>query len=300
MQRQRSFQAETVGRLYLVPTPIGNLDDMTFRAVKTLKAVDLIAAEDTRNTQKLLNHFDITTKQISFHEHNTQERIPQLLAKLQAGQQIAQVSDAGMPSISDPGHELVVACAQAQIPVVPLPGANAGLTALIASGLAPQPFYFYGFLDRKPKDQKAEIGELAQRPETLIFYEAPHRLKKTLANLAAGLGAERPAVLCRELTKRYEEFLRGSLSELADWAATDTVRGEFVVLVGGNPHPTTEEDTVDLSEPIPVQVDRLIAAGEKPNAAIKEVANLRHLKKQDVYRVYHHLDQEQEDPTDER
>lgn len=300
MQRQRSFQAETVGRLYLVPTPIGNLDDMTFRAVKTLKDVDLIAAEDTRNTQKLLNHFDITTKQISFHEHNTQERIPQLLAKLQDGLQIAQVSDAGMPSISDPGHELVVACAQAQIPVVPLPGANAGLTALIASGLAPQPFYFYGFLDRKPKDQKAEIGELAQRPETLIFYEAPHRLKKTLANLAAGLGAERPAVLCRELTKRYEEFLRGSLSELADWAATDTVRGEFVVLVGGNPHPTMAEDTVDLSEPIPVQVDRLIAAGEKPNAAIKEVANLRHLKKQEVYRIYHHLDQEQEAPTDER
>lgn len=300
MQRQRSFQSETLGRLYLVPTPIGNLDDMTFRAVKTLKDVDLIAAEDTRNTQKLLNHFEITTKQVSFHEHNTQERIPQLLAKLQAGAQIAQVSDAGMPSISDPGHELVVACAQAQIPVVPLPGANAGLTALIASGLAPQPFYFYGFLDRKPKDQKAEIAALSQRPETLIFYESPHRLKKTLANLAAGFGADRSAVLCRELTKRYEEFLRGDLGELADWAANDTVRGEFVVLVGGNPHPTDAETAVDLSEPVTVQVDRLIAAGEKPNAAIKEVAKLRHLKKQDVYRVYHQLDQDQEATTHER
>lgn len=293
MERQRSFQAADSGHLYLVPTPIGNLDDMTFRAVKTLKAADLIAAEDTRNTQKLLNHFEIETKQISFHEHNTQERIPQLIAKLQQGMQIAQVSDAGMPSISDPGHELVNACIEAHIPVVPLPGANAGLTALIASGLAPQPFYFYGFLDRKPKDQRAEIDELAQRPETLIFYEAPHRLKKTLANLAAGMGEDRPAVLCRELTKRYEEFLRGSLSDLAEWAATDTVRGEFVVLVGGNDHPTTTATTaVDLSEPIETQVDRLIAAGDKPNAAIKEVASLRGLKKQDVYRTYHHLDEE--------
>lgn len=293
MERQRSFHAADSGHLYLVPTPIGNLDDMTFRAVKTLKAVDLIAAEDTRNTQKLLNHFEIETKQISFHEHNTQERIPQLVAKLQQGLQIAQVSDAGMPSISDPGHELVNACIAAHIPVVPLPGANAGLTALIASGLVPQPFYFYGFLDRKPKDQRAEIDELAQRPETLIFYEAPHRLKKTLKNLADGMGADRPAVLCRELTKRYEEFLRGSLSGLAEWAATDTVRGEFVVLVGGNPHPTTTATTaVDLSEPIETQVDRLIAAGDKPNAAIKEVANLRGLKKQDVYRTYHHLDEE--------
>ncbi|WP_125544505.1 16S rRNA (cytidine(1402)-2'-O)-methyltransferase [Levilactobacillus lindianensis] len=293
MERQRSFKTAPSGRLYLVPTPIGNLDDMTFRAVKTLQDVDLIAAEDTRNTQKLLNHFEITTKQISFHEHNTQERIPQLIAKLQAGMQIAQVSDAGMPSISDPGHELVNACIDAHIPVAPLPGANAGLTALIASGLAPQPFYFYGFLDRKPKDQRAEIEGLSQREETLIFYEAPHRLKKTLQNLADGMGADRPAVLCRELTKRYEEFLRGSLQELADWAATDTVRGEFVVLVGGNPAPTmAATEAVDLSEPVEVQVDRLIAAGDKPNAAIKEVANLRGLKKQEVYRTYHHLDKE--------
>jgi len=293
MERTRSFKDDAQGHLYLVPTPIGNLDDMTFRAVKTLKAADLIAAEDTRNTQKLLNHFEITTKQISFHEHNTQERIPQLVAKLQQGQDIAQVSDAGMPSISDPGHELVNACIAAKIPVVPLPGANAGLTALIASGLLPQPFYFYGFLDRKPKDQRSEIEGLAQRPETLIFYEAPHRLKKTLQNLATGFGDDRPAVLCRELTKRYEEFLRGSLAELAEWAATDTVRGEFVVLVGGNPAPTTTATTaVDLSEPVEVQVDRLIAAGEKPNAAIKEVANLRGVKKQAIYNTYHHLDKE--------
>lgn len=149
MQQVSSFNNEQTGRLYLVPTPIGNLDDMTFRAIKTLRAVDLIAAEDTRHTQQLLNHFEITTRQISFHEHNTEQRIPELLAKLKAGQQIAQCSDAGMPSISDPGKELVAAAVAAGIPVVPLPGANAGLTALIASGLAPQPFYFYGFFGAK-------------------------------------------------------------------------------------------------------------------------------------------------------
>jgi probable S-adenosylmethionine-dependent methyltransferase, YraL family len=145
MQSQKSFEKTATGCLYLVPTPIGNLGDMTYRAVETLKQVDLIASEDTRNTQKLLNHFEIETKQISFHEHNTAQRIPQLIEKMQAGTTIAQVSDAGMPSISDPGKELVAACVAAQIAVVPLPGANAGLTGLIASGLVPQPFYFYGF-----------------------------------------------------------------------------------------------------------------------------------------------------------
>ena len=145
MQTMSSFR-ENAGKLYLVPTPIGNLDDMTMRAIKTLTAVDLIAAEDTRHTQILLNHFDIHTPTISFHEHNTAERIPQLIEKLKAGQVIAQCSDAGMPSISDPGKELVAACVHADIPVVPLPGANAGITALIASGLSPQPFTFYGFL----------------------------------------------------------------------------------------------------------------------------------------------------------
>ncbi len=170
MQSQLSFSAQNqTGTLFLVPTPIGNLGDMTYRSVAVLKQVSLIAAEDTRNTQKLLNHFEIETPQISFHEHNTQERIPQLIAKLVAGEDLAQVSDAGMPSISDPGHELVMACIEAQIPVVPLPGANAALTALIASGVSPQPFYFYGFLDRKPKLQRETLSALKDRPESLIF-----------------------------------------------------------------------------------------------------------------------------------
>ncbi|WP_034996361.1 16S rRNA (cytidine(1402)-2'-O)-methyltransferase, partial [Liquorilactobacillus vini] len=162
-----SFEAtDQLGTLYLVPTPIGNLADITFRAVETLKTVDLIAAEDTRNTQKLLNHFEIKTPQISFHEHNTQERIPLLLKKLVAGQKIAQVSDAGMPSISDPGHELVQACIQQKIPVIALPGANAGLTALIASGLPPQPFLFFGFLSRQKKQRRQQLAFLAQQQVT--------------------------------------------------------------------------------------------------------------------------------------
>lgn len=293
MQSQLSFSAQNkTGTLYLVPTPIGNLGDMTYRSVAVLQQVDLIAAEDTRNTQKLLNHFEIETSQISFHEHNTQERIPQLISKLQAGESIAQVSDAGMPSISDPGHELVVACIDAEIPVVPLPGANAALTALIASGLTPQPFYFYGFLDRKAKLQTDELTMLRERHESLIFYEAPHRLAKTLTRLAEVFGNDRDASLCRELTKKHEQFLRGTLAELLDWATTsDQVRGEFVVIVSGNPNGNEEQETPDYSGlSIEDHVNQVIETGLKPNDAIKNVAHLRGLKKQEVYQIFHHLD----------
>lgn len=294
MQSQLSFSKQNqTGTLYLVPTPIGNLGDMTFRSVEVLKQVDLIAAEDTRNTQKLLNHFEIETPQISFHEHNTQERIPQLIAKLQAGENLAQVSDAGMPSISDPGHELVVACIEVDIPVVPLPGANAGLTALIASGLDPQPFYFYGFLDRKPKLQVAELEKLKDRSESQIFYEAPHRLAKTLQHLVDVYGGDRQASLCRELTKKYEQFLRGSLTELLEWAnQSDQVRGEFVVIVSGNSKGDQDDEEPDYSGlSIEDHVDHLIETGLRPNDAIKQVAHLRQLKKQEVYQIYHHLNQ---------
>ena len=271
MQSQLSFSKQNqtgtlylvptpIGILYLVGTPIGNLDDISLRALKTLKEVDLIAAEDTRNTQKLLNHFEIETPQISFHEHNTQERIPQLIAKLQAGENLAQVSDAGMPSISDPGHELVVACIEVDIPVVPLPGANAGLTALIASGLDPQPFYFYGFLDRKPKLQVAELEKLKDRSESQIFYEAPHRLAKTLQHLVDVYGGDRQASLCRELTKKHEQFLRGSLAELLEWAnESDRVRGEFVVIVSGSSKGDQDDEEPDYSGlSIEDHVDHLI------------------------------------------
>lgn len=287
MQRQHSFDQTELGTLYLVPTPIGNLQDMTFRAVDTLKTVDLIAAEDTRNTQKLLNHFEVETKQISFHEHNTAQRIPQLVEKLLTGISIAQVSDAGMPSISDPGKELVAAAIQNDIPVVPLPGANAGLTALIASGLEPQPFYFYGFLGRKPSFQKQELTELAKYQETLIFYESPHRIAKTLVNMIEIFGADRQAVLARELTKKHEEFLRGTLVELQAWATEDNVRGEFVMLVAGNDAEEVDEEVINLS---PVEeVSHLIDSGLTTNAAIKQVAKRREINRQDLYKDYHEI-----------
>ncbi|QBO36571.1 16S rRNA (cytidine(1402)-2'-O)-methyltransferase [Periweissella cryptocerci] len=295
MQTQSSFRQHTSGTLYLVPTPIGNLDDMTYRAIETLKTVDLIAAEDTRHTQQLLNHFEIQTKQISFHEHNTQARIPELLAKLQSGLNLAQVSDAGMPSISDPGTELVAAAAQVGIPVVPLPGPNAGLTALIASGLVPQPFYFYGFLGRKTSDQKEVLAEIGQREETTILYESPYRIRKTLAVVVDVLGADRPVVLARELTKRYEEFIRGTAQEVLAWAIENEPRGEFVMLLGGNPNPDKPAEKLITDDlPIAEYVQQLIDAGAKPNEAIKAVAKDRGVKKQQVYNIFHEIDTDSE------
>lgn len=284
-----SFQgSSSAGTLFLVPTPIGNLGDMSPRAVETLQNVDLIAAEDTRNTQKLLNHFEIKTKQISFHEYNTKERLPQLLDKLRQGLSLAQVSDAGMPSISDPGSELVQACIGASIRVVPLPGPNAALTALIASGLCPQPFLFYGFLSRKNTERKNELAELAAQQVSLIFYEAPHRLAKTLQSLVTAFGGERKVVLCRELTKRYEEFIRGTLSEALEWAQSSQVKGEFVLIVEGNPQ--KEEDKPQIVLPLEDQVRLLIESEDlKTNDAIKRVAKNNHVKKQVVYNEYHHL-----------
>lgn len=291
MYVQKSFnQTDNQGTLYLVPTPIGNLEDMTFRAIKTLKAVDLIAAEDTRHTQQLLNYFEIKTHQISFHEHNTQERIPELLAKLASGLNIAQVSDAGMPSISDPGSELVQAAIAHAIKVVPLPGANAGLTALIASGLVPQPFYFYGFLGRKKNDQKKIISDLGRHHETVILYESPYRIRKTLKLMAEVLGTSRQVVLAREVTKRYEEFVNGTLGEVIEWFAEHEPRGEFVLLLGGSTdEATTGTNTDEVKLPIDEKVQLLIDEGMKPNLAIKTVANERQLRKQDVYNIFHKL-----------
>ncbi|KRL04860.1 16S rRNA (cytidine(1402)-2'-O)-methyltransferase [Liquorilactobacillus oeni] len=289
-EKTSSFQQEAKGALYLVPTPIGNLEDMTIRAIKVLQDVDLIAAEDTRNTQKLLNHFEIKTPQISFHEHNTQERIPLLLRKLSAGQKIAQVSDAGMPSISDPGHELVVASIKNKIPVIPLPGANAGITALIASGIAPQPFLFVGFLSRKKKEKNEQLADLGHKKETLILYEAPHRLKKTLKALVSSLGEKRRVALCRELTKRYEEFLRGTLVQALNWSETEQIRGEFCIIIEGASETYTPQ-SLERVVPVNEQVEQLINnEGFKTNEAIKAVAKKNNLKRQNVYNSFHHID----------
>lgn len=290
MKSQKSYADQSFGCLYLVPTPIGNLEDMTFRGVRILSEVSLIAAEDTRNTQKLLNHFEIKTPQISFHEHNSKERIPQLIERLQHGESIAQVSDAGMPSISDPGHDLVLSCLEKGISVIPLPGANAAVTGLIASGLTPQPFYFYGFLPRQRKNRRAVMAGLSEHQETVMLYESPHRLKATLKELAEIFGEERPITLCRELTKKFEEFLRGNLAEALSWALEHDIRGEFCLLIGGNQSGQRLKEKEPSWELLTIY-EHIIQLMEEnqwsSKEAIKEVAKLRGLKKQEVYQVFH-------------
>ncbi|MGT2666873.1 16S rRNA (cytidine(1402)-2'-O)-methyltransferase [Streptococcus rifensis] len=285
MQIQRSFKGETpYGTLYLVATPIGHLADMTFRSVEILKAVDIIAAEDTRNTGILLKHYGIETKQIVFHEHNAIARIPDILALLKEGKSVAQVSDAGLPSISDPGHDLVKAAIAEEIPVVALPGASAGITALIASGLAPQPHVFYGFLPRKAGQQRQFFESKKTYPETQIFYESPYRVSDTLTNMQAVYG-DRQVVIVRELTKIYEEYQRGPISELLLYLAETPLKGECLLIVSGNSSDHTEQSQDDLD--IPQAVQTLIDDGQKPNQAIKAVAKRYGLERQNVYQAFH-------------
>lgn len=286
MKTQQSYAETNVGTLYLVPTPIGNLDDMTFRAVETLKNVDLVACEDTRVTQKLLNHFDIDASKMSYHEHNIHTQTQELITKLLNGKDIAQVSDAGMPSISDPGVELVAAAVAADIPVVPLPGANAAVTALIASGLAPQPFTFYGFLSRKKSDLNEELVELKDKSETIIFYESPHRLTQFLKELVNVFGEERKVVLAREVTKRYEEFIRGTAKEVLNWADETQLRGEFVVMVAGNDN--IEEVIYWENWTVLEHIDyKMTYEKMSSKDAIKAVAKERNVPKREVYAEYH-------------
>ncbi|HFI0272482.1 TPA: 16S rRNA (cytidine(1402)-2'-O)-methyltransferase [Streptococcus suis] len=286
MKLQKSFKGQTAyGSLYLVPTPIGNLQDMTLRAIDTLKNVDLIAAEDTRNTGLLLKQFEIETKQTSFHEYNAHEKIPGLINLLKSGQSLAQVSDAGLPSISDPGHDLVKAAIAEDIPVIALPGASAGITALIGSGIAPQPHIFYGFLPRKSGQQKEFFQQKLQYPETQIFYESPYRVADTLENMLAVYG-DRQVTVVRELTKLYEEYQRGTISELLDFLADNPLKGECLIIVAGaSDEEIPSVDQVDLV----AEVEAEIAVGRKPNQAIKDVAKRYQLKKQEVYDLYHGL-----------
>lgn len=286
MKTQQSYAESNLGTLYLVPTPIGNLDDMTFRAVKILKNVDLVACEDTRVTQKLLNHFDIDASKMSYHEHNIHKQTQELITELLNGKDIAQVSDAGMPSISDPGVELVAAAIEADIPVVPLPGANAALTSLIASGLAPQPFTFYGFLSRKKSELNEELDQLKDKPETLIFYESPHRLTQFLKELITVFGENRQVVLAREVTKRYEEFIRGTAKEVLIWADDTQLRGEFVVLVAGNDN--IEEEIYWADWTVLEHIDyKMTYEKMSSKEAIKAVAKEREVPKREIYAEYH-------------
>jgi 16S rRNA (cytidine1402-2'-O)-methyltransferase len=288
MKSQKSSQHETGSCLYLVATPIGNLEDMTVRALRILKEADMIAAEDTRNTRKLCNYFDIATPLISYHEHNLEMGGEKLLSLLREGKSVALVSDAGLPCISDPGADIVEKALAEGFAVVPVPGANAALTALIASGLNPQPFYFFGFLNRNKKERRLQLESLSKREETMLFYEAPHRLKDTLKDLQLVLGNRR-IVLARELTKKFEEFLRGTIEEAIAWSGENEIRGEFVVVVEGNTSGEAEEvehpwETMTIIE----HVDYIIEETQvNSKEAIKEVAKLRKMPKRDVYNTYH-------------
>lgn len=222
----------TGGTLYLVPTPIGNLSDMTERAAEILRDADIVACEDTRHTRILLSHLGIERTVVSYHEHNKKEAGPKLIAALLEGKSVAQVSDAGMPVVSDPGADLVRLALAEEIPVVPLPGPNAALTALVASGLDARQFVFVGFLPRTTANRKELLAAVRRIPFTLIFYEAPHRLKETLRALLSALG-DRRAVTARELTKKFETFRRAKLSELLAGLEDEAPRGEYVVLVEG-------------------------------------------------------------------
>ncbi len=286
MNFQQSFKgAKAFGQLFLVPTPIGNLEDMTFRAVSTLKSVDLIASEDTRNTQKLLNHFEISTPQESFHDHNSGLKLSKMIDILKSGKSIAQVSDAGLPSISDPGHDLVKACITEDIDVIALPGASAGITALIASGIAPQPHIFYGFLPRKKQEQLAFLTDKQHYPESQIFYESPHRVTSTLTNILSVYG-DREITFVRELTKIYEEYRRGNISEIVASIDQQPIKGECLIIVSGAPEQASDLLS-ELSNVAAVQA--LIDAGEKTNVAIKKVAKARQLIRQDLYQEFHQL-----------
>jgi 16S rRNA (cytidine1402-2'-O)-methyltransferase len=295
MWQQKSFHNENgEGALYLVPTPIGNLEDMTFRAVRLLKESDLIAAEDTRQTKKLCNHFEINTPLTSYHDHNKKQSGLKLLEAMKDGKQIALVTDAGMPGISDPGYELVVQCVEEKIPVIPLPGANAALPALVASGLDTELFTFYGFLPRGKKEKKEELERLKRFPSTLLFYEAPHRLKETLKAMNEALENRKIAVV-RELTKKYEEITRGTLTEVVDFFSQGDaeIRGEFCLVVEGSGITDFQgEESVMWWEALSVteHVEHYVSNGEKPKDAIKSVATDRNVPKRDVYQEYHGLE----------
>lgn len=269
----------TTGTLYVVSTPIGNLADMTYRAVETLRAVDVIACEDTRQTRKLLDHYGIQSALVSFHEHNEAARTEELSGRLERGESVAVVSDAGTPLISDPGFRLVRAAAAAGIPVVPVPGASASLAALAASGLPTDEYRFCGFLPRKQGERRRYLEGLAGESATLIFYEAPHRILESLEDVAEVL-RDPPVVVARELTKLHEEMLRGAASAVAaELRARAAVKGE-ITLVVGKAEAGPADDT-----PIGEAVQRMETLGMSRMDAIKAVARERGLPKRDVYRA---------------
>jgi 16S rRNA (cytidine1402-2'-O)-methyltransferase len=245
---ENNMSNEVIGKtLYLVGTPIGNLGDMTMRGIQVLQDVDTIAAEDTRHTGKLLHHFQIKTPQISYHQHNEQQRIPELISQLESGKSIALVTDAGMPGISDPGYLIVSACVMAGIRVIPIPGVTAVITAVSASGLPSDRFGFEGFLPAKGQERKDRLEAVSGDARTLVFYESPHRLRQTLADFETTFGADRQIVIGRELTKLHEEFWRGNVAEAIEYYTQTEPQGEYAIVLAGAPvsHPTLSDEAID-------------------------------------------------------
>lgn len=269
------------GTLYIVGTPIGNLEDMTFRAIDTLQKVHLIAAEDTRHTGKLLHHFQITTPQVSYHDYNRRSRHPELLKRLQQGEAVALVTDAGMPGISDPGYELVKDCVEHGIVVVPVPGVSAVVTALSASGLPTDRFTFEGFLPAKGQERRDRLEALRSESRTIILYESPHRLRQTLQELGEILGGERAIVLARELTKLHEEFWRGSLKAAIEHYQTKEPQGEFTLVVAG----------AEISEPLlsesalKTELQQLLQQGLSRSQASRQLAQKTSLSRRQIYQL---------------
>ncbi|MEF3306528.1 16S rRNA (cytidine(1402)-2'-O)-methyltransferase [Paenibacillus sp. GYB003] len=285
-QIQKSYESrDGQGTLYLVATPIGNLEDMTFRSVRILREVDCIAAEDTRQTRKLLTHFDIPTRLVSYHEHNKQASGPELIRLIGEGRSIALVSDAGMPAISDPGYDLVRLAVEAGIAVVPVPGANAALSALIVSGLPTERFLFAGFLPRDKKKLKDELERLGRVQATLLFYESPHRIVKTLQAMR-DVWNDAPIAVVRELTKRYEEIVRGTIAECLELLQTKETIGEYCLVVDRN---EAEAWSGEADGPwwegltIEEHVDRYERDTGDRKEAMKRAAADRGVSKRDIY-----------------
>jgi 16S rRNA (cytidine1402-2'-O)-methyltransferase len=269
--------------LYLVATPIGNLEDITLRALRVLRSVDRIACEDTRQTQKLLNHFEIHTPTVSYHMHNEGPRTEELIAELKSGARIAVVSDAGTPGIADPGGQIAAAAIAAGINVFPIPGPNAAISALIASGLPTDRFIFHGFLPAKAGQRKTALEELVRGDVTHVFYEAPHRILDTLADIESVFGVSQHAVIARELTKLHEEFLRGPVGELrSKLAARASVRGEIVLMLAPSP---AENSSEKKKASLAAEVAALMKSDEISEMdALKRVARERGIGKSEAYR----------------
>lgn len=278
---------ESKGRLYLCPTPIGNLGDITERTLETLHSVDLIAAEDTRNTLRLLNHFDIHTALTSYHEHNKYDKAAELVGLMMDGNTVACVTDAGTPGISDPGEILVKCAIDAGIEVVSLPGATAFVTALTVSGFSSRRFVFEGFLPKAKKERRTVLNEIREEPRTTILYEAPHHLRKTLSEIMEVLGEERQIVLCRELTKLHEEILRMTLKEATEYYVEKEPRGEYVLVLEGKPEGTPEDSRkndfggISISDHVKMYEEQ----GYEKKEAIKRTAVDRGIPKREVYKV---------------